>query len=89
MIEIVEISEATRDVLNAITDSSANLIAIALEQHKNLINEEETIISAFSHFNQTIITLRYAEKGQRTEWYVLSWQEFVGLGITFSSFSLN
>ncbi len=89
MIETVEISDNAYEVLSTYGACSADLVNIALEQHKSLIDESQTIVSAFGHFNQTITTLRYAEEGKRTEWYILSWQEFIGLGVTFSSFSLN
>ena len=89
MIETVEVSEDAYDVLRAYGVCSADLVNIALEQHKSLIDESQTIVSVFDHFNQAIVTLRYAEEGQQTEWYILSWSEFVGLGVTFGSFSLN
>jgi len=89
MIETLEISTEALTALSPLDNSPANLISTSLEQHKNLIDESETIVSVFGHFNQTFVTLRYAEEGQRTEWYILSWQEFVNLGVTFSSFSLN
>ena len=89
MIEIVEVSAEAYEVLSYYGACSADLITISLEQHKDLIDEKQTVVSVFGHFNQTIVTLRYAEEGQRTEWYILSWQEFVELGVTFSSFSLN